>query len=758
VARSGSFSMSRQLFQRIVREWALLGLILLPLTAILAPGRLVTLDNLIYDRLLGWTPVAPDARLLLVEIDDRSLAAIGRWPWPRNVHAELIERLHQAGVGQVLLDVIFTEASEPHADALLAEAICRSGNLLLPLLREGEARQGRAPREILPIAPLRDCARALGHINVEADTDGVVRSVYLREGPEGQPRPLLAWQAFAQLEPGAAEFLPGWADGQQHAGWQRQHGIRIPFTRGFPGVPYLSVLRGEVPDGLLRDRIVLIGATAPGLGDRYVTPVAGSAGVTPGVAIQASILNGLLQRRSIVEVPAWAAALLACLPVALLLIALLFARLRHALVLTLVMAVASVLLAWALLRIGWWWSPAASLLGLLLTYLLWSWRRLSAVLAYFGWELARLDAEPRVLPERKAAQPHVGDVLQQRIMALERAVARVRDTRRFMADGLEQLPVATLVCDPQGRLLLSSERARSIIGGTCRDLRLDTLLAELGHPQAEATDDPLTLGGVEFRTSRGLYLRVEVAPMLPAEGEAPVGWLVALVDLSVEREAQAQRSAMLRFLSHDLRAPHSAILALLELHRRAAPGDDSALQQIEGQVRRALGLTEDFVQLTRAESEAYLLEPTLLAAVALDAFEQAWPLARSKGIELVRRLEDEESLVRADHGLLCRALFNLLENAIKYSPAGTRVELALAREEEWICVRVTDQGRGIAAEDLPGLYEPYRRVGDVASVEGLGVGLAMVRAVVERHAGRLACESELGKGSCFSITLARLAQ
>lgn len=109
--RSGAFSMSGRLFRRIVREWALLALILLPLVAFLAQGRLSTLDNLIYDRLLGWTAVPQDSRLLLVEIDDRSLAAIGRWPWPRGVHADLIERLQQAGAELVLFDVIFTESA-----------------------------------------------------------------------------------------------------------------------------------------------------------------------------------------------------------------------------------------------------------------------------------------------------------------------------------------------------------------------------------------------------------------------------------------------------------------------------------------------------------------------------------------------------------------------------------------------------------------------------------------------------------------------
>lgn len=113
---------------------------------------------------------------------------------------------------------------------------------------------------------------------------------------------------------------------------------------------------------------------------------------------------------------------------------------------------------------GWWWSPVASLLGMLFGYLIWNWRRLSVVLAYFGWELARLDAEPKVFPERRRASYTGTDRLQGQIMALEQAMSRTRDTRRFIADGLEYLPVATMISDPQGKILLGNRKARELFG------------------------------------------------------------------------------------------------------------------------------------------------------------------------------------------------------------------------------------------------------------------------------------------------------
>ncbi len=749
-------SQAQRLFRGLVREWLLVSLLLLPLTALLSLSSGLPLNNLLYDRLRNLAPLAVDPRILVVAIDDRSLESLGRWPWPRSVHAELLDRLAAAGARSVLLDVIFSEpSSNPDSDRQLARSLCRAGNVLLPLLRESVPRYGEPPREIPPTAPLAGCAAGIGHINVEADSDGTVRSVYLREGPLGQPRPLLAWQAFADA---GAMPMPGLDDMRNLPGWQRDHAIRIPFIgadAGFPSVPYVSVLRGEVPDSLLRDRLVLVGATAPGLGDRYVTPLSASLGTTPGVEIQANILNSLLQQRTAVDLQPWLAALLSAASVALLLGLMLF-RSRHALLLTLACAALALGLSWALLLNGWWWSPLASLVGLLLAYLIWSWRRLNAVLAYFGWELARLDREPKVLPER-ASPPRAGnDPLQNRIAALEQAVSRTRDSRRFMADGLEGLPVATLICDPQGQILLANRKARDLFGGELRGAELRQRLAELGHPSLAGGARPTleTLEAIEFRDHRERDLRLDLARLLPVESETAIGWLVSLIDLSAERDAERQRATLLRFLSHDLRAPHSAILALLDVRPAEDEAGQQVYRQIEQQVRRALGLTDAFVQLAKAESDAYRFEACMFTMLAMDAADQLWPLAQQKDIDLRRDWDDEqEPMVWADPGLLTRALFNLLENAVKYSPAGTVVSLSIRLEGDWLSCRIVDQGKGIAAAELPRLFSQYQRFASAEGSAGLGLGLAMVKTVIDRHGGRIGCQSQVGQGTTFEIRL-----
>lgn len=740
---------AQRLFHGLVREWLWIGLLLLPITAYLSLSPGLALNNPLYDSLRRLTPLPVDPRILLVTIDDSSLKKLGRWPWPRSLHADLIDRLSAAQPAGILFDVIFSERGDPANDKRLAESVCNAGNVLLPLLREGAASYSQPDTQMMP---LLKCAKGLGHINVEADSDGVVRSLYLREGPPDTTAPQLAWLAYEMS--GELSEMPGEPLQSLTQHWHREHAIRIPFIAPhthFPSVSYASVLRGEVAPEQLRGRLILVGSTASGMGDRFVTPLSSTVGTTAGVEIQANVLNGLLQGRSIVDLPGWLAALMATSLVALLLGLLLY-RPRYALWMTLGCMGAALLGSLALLRLGHWWSPAACLIGLLLSYLIWNWRRLSVILAYFGWELARLDNEPKVLPERRRAPASKGDVLQARIFALEQAVSRTRDTRRFMADGLECLPVATLITDPKGNILLANRISRQVFGNDLVNENLLEQLADLGYPPLHNGVRPAlsALELVEFRDIHQRSLRMELAPLLPAEGDVALGWLLSLTDLSKEREAQQHRETMLRFLSHDLRAPHSAILALLDVHN----GESPVFAQIEQQVRRALGLTESFVQLAKAEADGYQFQPTLFAMLVMDAFDQVALIAQLKGIHLVHDLDEaDEGMVSADQSLLTRALFNVLENAIKYSPSGTTVRLRHSSAEGWLECRISDQGPGIAAQDLPELFSQYRRFDSSQGSEGLGLGLTMVKAVVERHGGRISCESVVGKGTTFSLQL-----
>ncbi len=366
---------AQRLFHGLVREWLWIGLLLLPITAYLSLSPGLALNNPLYDSLRRLTPLpvrpphsAGDHRR------PESRKSYGQWPWPRGLHADLIDRLSAAQPAAILFDVIFSEPADPSHDKRLADAVCNAGNVLLPLVREGRGATANQGRKLLP---LLKCAKGLGHINVEADSDGVVRNLYLREGPVGAKVPQLAWLAYTMSTPEPGP-MPGTSHGKITEQWHREHGIRIPFIATdshFPSVSYASVLRGEVAPELLRDRLILVGATASGMGIVLSHPFPPLSAPRRVWRCRRMCSTACCRVAALFDLPGWLAALMASSLVALLLGLLLY-RPRYALWMTLGCMATALITAWALLRLGHWWSPAACLIGLLLSYLIWNWRRL----------------------------------------------------------------------------------------------------------------------------------------------------------------------------------------------------------------------------------------------------------------------------------------------------------------------------------------------------------------------------------------------
>src|SRR5690606_14350356 len=168
----------------------LLTLLLVTLTALAgALNGLGRADQLAYDRALSLAGRPAPADVVLIMIDDDSIAALGRWPWPRAVHAALLDRLHDARA--VGLDIVFADADEarPENDRALAEAIARHGRVVLPVVLDNlESARGVE----FPLAPHADAAASLSFINIVPDAGGVVGHATWNQGAEGRP-----WRHFA---------------------------------------------------------------------------------------------------------------------------------------------------------------------------------------------------------------------------------------------------------------------------------------------------------------------------------------------------------------------------------------------------------------------------------------------------------------------------------------------------------------------------------------------------------------------------------
>lgn len=250
-------------------------------TLTLFSGAGVGLDRLLQLSRYELRSHAASGEIHLVEIDARSLARIARWPWPRSVHAAVIDRLSAAGARSIAFDVDFSALSSPQEDARLAASLERAGgSVILPTFRQYAGAGQSDYIDSLPAKPFAGHA-FLAAVNVVPDADGYVRRMPLGVETGGVPRPSLASMVAERAAETGRSF-------------QIDYAIE---PRTIPRHSVIDVVEGRVPPQSLAGKRVMIGATAVEMGDRYAVP---RHGVIPGVEIQAlaaeTILNGRVPR------------------------------------------------------------------------------------------------------------------------------------------------------------------------------------------------------------------------------------------------------------------------------------------------------------------------------------------------------------------------------------------------------------------------------------------------------------------------------
>ncbi|WP_139165640.1 CHASE2 domain-containing protein, partial [Chromobacterium amazonense] len=240
---------------------ALLGLLLI------ASQLLGRLDFWWYDILTRNNPFhGPEQNLIVIAVDEKSLSELGRWPWPRAFHAQLLDKL--GGARAIGFDIAIAEPSRDHpeADGYLANAIRRNGKVVGPVfpeLRSGQLLETR------PLPVIVGAMAGLGHTDYERDEDGAIRRVYLRAGL-GAPRYPSFAAAIRDVASGQRGAIPPAQPPRPGQAWLRRDLVMVPFSSGaqpFHLISYSDALN-RLPAALFDDSIVLIGVTANGLGNQ----------------------------------------------------------------------------------------------------------------------------------------------------------------------------------------------------------------------------------------------------------------------------------------------------------------------------------------------------------------------------------------------------------------------------------------------------------------------------------------------------------
>lgn len=361
-------------------------------------------------------------------------------------------------------------------------------------------------------------------------------------------------------------------------------------------------------------------------------------------------------------------------------------------------------------------------------------------------------------------QPQPRENISARIERVKVATDRLNHMQEFIRRSFERMPDGIIVTDELGIIRFANGHIEEWFGEpmpSLGGLPLTRLLEGYDPretpPWHETVSETLTLlqsRTVDLKVREKDFL-IHFAPFaLPHSTQ--YGIIANISDISELREQQRQHREAIDFISHDVRSPLVSQLALIEQLKRD-PGhiNQSQLEQLGRLARRSYHLAEEFVQLARAEqlSETRFYECELLAIVE-NARDSVSEQALEKGISL--QLQGTEDLwLRGNAELLERAVINLLTNAVQYSPPGSAVSLQVFRAGHQACLTIDDDGVGIDAEELPYLFDRYRRQksSELAGIHGTGLGLSFVKTVIEKHRGEIYVTSKPGEGSSFTLKL-----
>jgi two-component system sensor histidine kinase SenX3 len=322
------------------------------------------------------------------------------------------------------------------------------------------------------------------------------------------------------------------------------------------------------------------------------------------------------------------------------------------------------------------------------------------------------------------------------------------DVARLRA-ALDALPVGVAIADLDGTVSYRNRRARSLAGARDADVLAARVVDE--H-LASGTSHHQT---IDLQGPPPRSFDVTTTP-LEVDGEV-VGMLAVVEDVSDRRQVDAVRRDFVANVSHELRTPVGALGVLAEtLADELDPETIGRLcQRISAEAERAGRIIEDLLDLSRIEAEGAARRAELAVAdLVTTALERVAATAERADVRITTDVDDELQIL-GDEAQLLSALTNLLDNAIKYSDAGSVVHVEVAQTDGDVGISVRDEGVGIPTRDLERVFERFYRVDRARSRQtgGTGLGLAIVRHVAANHGGEVTVRSREGEGAVFTLTL-----
>ena len=346
------------------------------------------------------------------------------------------------------------------------------------------------------------------------------------------------------------------------------------------------------------------------------------------------------------------------------------------------------------------------------------------------------------------------------------AAIAIENARLFQEVEEQRGKLETILTGTEDVIVVTDENGRVLLMNPAAAEAFDVEPAQtIGRPLLEVTGHELLNKLLSQQMAKKSSANLEV-PLPDGRtfyaGLSPipdVGWALIMRDITHIKELDKMKSDFVATITHDLRSPLTSIQSLLKLLPQVGELNEEQ-QQFTARAMRNVEHMQDLIggllDIARIEAGVDMQTgPIYVDVVVNEAAQYLEGAVQDKELSLEVILPDDLSVVEGNHTRLVQVMTNLLDNAIKYTSRGGSIKVSAGEDEDQITVYVTDTGVGIPASARPHIFDKFYRVQGPATreVEGVGLGLATVKSIVERHGGQVFVESRVGHGSTFCFTL-----
>lgn len=685
-------------------------------------------DNNLYDKFMTLK-ISKEANhnIIIIEVDSKSLKKLGRWPWSRNIHANLIKKIAEKKPKVIGINILFSEPTSQ--DNEFVDVLKRLKNVVIAYVNEKDS-------IIFPIPRITETT-ILADVTVVKDNDGTIRSAYKD-----------------------SVYLPQYSSFATAVSELFKHGVKstippkkfyinfINLTKSFCHYSYSDVLLGKININSFKDKIILIGITAEGSSNIFNIPISNRLEPSlSGIELQAHIINTIISKKYINIVNNTYVFFLLLLTIIILSILLKLKKPLIQGIIVLSFCILSLLVSYLLFNYFLLWlPPAVFLITSLFLYLL----SVTSTLFKIGKTVDK--AITQLAVDSYVPLPDITNQIEKGILTLTELSQVINKDRQMIKAILDAINSPVLVIDNNANIIWKNKQVE-LIESLNKITNLSDLKIDFNFLKKQVSLENYYKQEVELGDKEYLFITTQ-------SGEDRSNYVCIFNDITELKMLDKLKTDLIRTVSHEIRTPLTVIQSYCDLAAETGDGNLALqyLNKISLKTEELTALVTNFLDLNKLE--ANMIDLNLGSINILQLIESVCAemkeLADKKNTILLLCFDPKSNItILGDYFRLKQVFVNLLSNSIKYSDENKTIKLYVEKEGNKIKVTISDEGFGMTSDEVNKVFEKFYRVqtNRTKEISGTGLGLAIVKKIIDLHKGTIEVSSTPNVGTTFNIYL-----